>query len=65
VQERPPQERPPQGLGCIGLPSMLAVFAFLAFATSLGGRGIVIAAVAVVVIYLVIGLAMTIAKKRE
>jgi hypothetical protein len=47
------------GLGCIGVPGMIAALAFLAFA----GENLLVAAVGVVVVYLVIGFAMTIAKK--
>ena len=47
------------GLGCIGVPGMIAVLAFLAF----WRENIIVAVVGVVVVYLVIGFAMTVAKK--
>jgi hypothetical protein len=47
------------GLGCIGVPGMIAVLAFLAFAR----ENVLVALVGVIVVYLVIGFAMTIAKK--
>ena len=49
----------PGWLGCIGVPGMIGALAFFAFA----GENLVIAAIGVVVVYLVIGFAMTIAKK--
>jgi cytochrome c oxidase assembly factor CtaG len=45
--------------GCIGVPGMIAVLAFLAF----WRENLLIALAAVVIVYLVIGFAMTLAKK--
>lgn len=58
------RERKP-GLGCIGLPGMLAALAFLAFALTVPARGVLIGVVAVVVVFLVVGIAATQAKKRD
>jgi hypothetical protein len=54
-----PELRP--GSGFFGVPAMIAVFAFIAFA--IRGGNILVALAVVVVVYLVIGLAMTMAKK--
>jgi hypothetical protein len=48
-----------RGSGWFGVPAMIALFAFLAFA----GENIVVGLVAVVVVFLVIGVAMAVAKK--
>ena len=53
------------GWGCIGLPGMIAAFAFLAFATTVEGWGLIVGGVAVVLVYLVVGMAMTFAKKGD
>jgi hypothetical protein len=47
------------GLGCIGVPGMIAALAFLAFMR----ENLLVALAAVVIFYLVIGFAMTIARK--
>jgi hypothetical protein len=49
----------PAWLGCIGVPGMIAALAFVAFA----GENLLVAVAGVIVVYLVIGFAMTIAKK--
>ena len=47
------------GLGCIGVPGMIAALAFLAFLR----ENILVGLIGAAVVYLVIGFAMTIAKK--
>ncbi len=57
------EERP--GSAWFGLPAMLAVATFVAVGNAVSGLGgVIVAAVAVVVLLLVIGLAMTLADKR-
>jgi hypothetical protein len=51
--------------GCIGLPGMVAAFAFIAFAVTFPTTGVLIGAAAVLAVYLIIGIALTQAKKRE
>jgi hypothetical protein len=54
-----------RGLGCLGVPGIVGLLAFLAFATTVPGPGVVIGIVAVAVVYLAIGIAMTLAKKGD
>lgn len=58
-------EREPSGPGCIGLPGMIALLAFFAFALTIPGKGFLIGAGAVLAIYLIIGFALTQVKKRD
>lgn len=51
------------GYGCLGLPAMLAAFAFVAFAKAFGGVGILVGAVAVLVVYLIIGLVVVLGRR--
>lgn len=61
VPERPPQ----QGGGCIGLPGMIALLVVWAFAVTVGGlKGIVIAILAVGLLYLIIGAVVWAGKRR-
>jgi hypothetical protein len=51
-EERAPEER----RGCIGVPGMIALLAVWAFAGTVGGlRGVIVAVIAVALIYLIIG----------
>ncbi|MBA3808597.1 MAG: hypothetical protein H0X28_09430 [Solirubrobacterales bacterium] len=57
------EERP--GSAWFGLPAMLAVATFVAAITAVEGLGgLIVAIVAVPVLFLVIGLAMTLADRR-
>ena len=47
------------GSGLLGVPAMIAAFAFIAFV----GENILVAVVGVVVVFVVIGIAMSVAKK--
>lgn len=58
-------QREPSGPGCIGVPGMIGLLAFLAFALTVPGTGVLIGAGAVVVVYLVMGLALTQTRKRD
>lgn len=61
--ERPPEERPgPAWLGVPGMIGLLVVAAAYSISHSL--YGVVLAVVGLVLLYLAIGLAMTIAKKE-
>jgi hypothetical protein len=51
--------------GCIGVPGMVAAFAFIAFALTVPTTGVLIGAGAVLAVYLIVGIAITQAKKRE
>jgi len=63
MQERPPSEK--ERRGCIGVPGMLALFVFWAFAGALGGlKGFLIAVVAVPLVYLIIGAIVWMGKRR-
>jgi hypothetical protein len=62
VQERRPSE---ERRGCIGVPGMLALAVFWAFAGALGGlKGFLIAVVAVPLVYLVIGAIVWMGNRR-
>jgi uncharacterized membrane protein len=50
------------GLGCIGLPGMIALLAFVAFATT---GHLLIALIGVAVVYAVIAIAMATANKGD
>ena len=63
ARRRPPQPRRRSG-GCIGLPGMVATFAFLAFALTVPTSGVLIGAAVVVVVYLIVGIALAQAKRR-
>ena len=57
------EDRP--GSAWFGLPAMLALATFIAIGSAVGGlQGVIVGAVAVVLLFLVIGLAMTLANKR-
>jgi hypothetical protein len=59
-------EQPRRGSGgCIGVPGMVAAFAFLAFALTVPTAGVLIGAGAVLAIYLIVGIAITQSKKRD
>jgi uncharacterized membrane protein (DUF106 family) len=51
--------------GCIGLPGMIALFAFLAFALTVPVSGVLIGAIAVLAVYVIVGIALTQARRRE
>ena len=62
MQERRPSE---ERRGCIGVPGMLALFVFWAFAGTVGGlKGFLIAVVAVPLVYLIIGAIVWMGKRR-
>ena len=57
------EDRP--GSAWFGLPAMLGVATLAAIGSAVGGlEGLLVGALAVVVLFLVIGLAMTLANKR-
>jgi hypothetical protein len=59
-------DRKGSGLGCLGLPGMLAIFAFVAFAGAVRGvTGLLVGAAAVLIVFLVIGIAITQATNRD
>jgi hypothetical protein len=60
-----PQEPRERSWGCLGVPAMVAAFAFIAFAVTFPGTGVLIGAIAVLAVYLIVGIALTQAKKRE
>jgi hypothetical protein len=51
-------------MGCIGVPGMIALLAFVAFSKQLGWLGVVVGAGAVVLVYLVIGAVVWMGKRR-
>jgi hypothetical protein len=51
--------------GCIGVPGMVATFAFIAFALTIPTTGLLIGAGAVLAVYLIVGIAITQSRKRE
>lgn len=59
------QQQPRRGSGCIGVPAMVAAFAFLAFALTVPTTGVLIGAGAVLAVYLIVGIAISQSKKRE
>ena len=62
VQKRGPSD---EGRGCIGVPGMVALFAFCAFAGTIGGlKGFLIAIAAMAIIYL-IGAVVWAGKRRS
>jgi len=62
VQERRPSE---ERRGCIGVPGMIALLAFWAFAVTVGGlRGLLVGIVAIALIYLIIGAVVWAGKRR-
>jgi hypothetical protein len=59
------QQRRRRSAGCIGLPGMVAAFAFITFALTVPTTGVLIGAGAVLAVYLIVGIAITQAKKRD
>jgi hypothetical protein len=51
-------------MGCIGVPGMIALLAFVAFARELGWLGVVVGTAAVLLVYLVIGALVWMGKRR-
>lgn len=51
-------------MGCIGVPGMIALLAFIAFARELGWLGVLVGAFAVLLVYLVIGAIVWLGKRR-
>jgi hypothetical protein len=67
VQYPWPMEGQPEGrgAGCFGLPAMIGVLAFVAVGSAVSGiQGLIASVLAVLVVFLIIGLALTIAKKE-
>jgi uncharacterized membrane protein YkvI len=63
MSEQPPNER--RGAGCIGLPAMIGALVIVAVVPNVYGVGGLLAtAIAVVVLFLIIGLTMTIANRQ-
>ena len=60
-----PQPQRPRSWGCLGVPAMVAAFAFIAFVVAFPATGVLIGAVAVLAVYLIIGIAITQSKKRD
>jgi len=63
MSEGDPQER--RGAGCLGLPAMIAALVIIAVVPNVYGvGGLVVAIVAVLALFLIIGLAMTLANRQ-
>ncbi len=63
MSEGDQQER--RGAGCLGLPAMMAVLVIVAVVPHLYGvGGLILAIIAVLALFLIIGLAITIANRQ-
>jgi hypothetical protein len=65
TMERPPTERAKRGIGWLGVPAMVGLLVVIAALTAIHGIGsLIVAAVGVLVLLLVIGIAMTVAARQ-